>query len=148
MFLLGSLQLFGRENVSVHEFVNPGGRHFRSFNVASGECGISGHSDTWHGGEDTWYSRAETRAEWRTCHCPVCDHALGWQWRRSRDQSWPITAVCSGHELTPCPGLKKVPWTWSRWCSLPRIINEDIWTVFGTEFRYYIINNDQSQILR
>ena len=100
MFLTGSLQLFGRENVSVHEFGNPGGRHFRSFNVASGECGVSGHDDTWHGGDDTWYSRAKTRAEWRTCHCPVCDQALGWQWRRSCDLSGPITGQHSGHVIS------------------------------------------------
>ena len=43
---------------------------------------MTGHSDTWHGGEDTWYSDEETRVQWRTCHCPVCGQALGWQWTR------------------------------------------------------------------
>ena len=56
--------------------------------MARGECVVSGHSDTWHGGEDTWYSSRETRAQWRTCHCPVCDQALGWQWRTERGYDW------------------------------------------------------------
>ena len=68
-------KIFGRENVTVHEFVNPSNYHFRSFNVAQSTCEAQNH--TWHGGS-TWYPGLA----WRVCHCPVCGQALGWHWRQ------------------------------------------------------------------
>ena len=69
--------MFGRENVTVHEFSNPSNYHFRSFNLANATC-VADNDDTWHGG-DTWY----TGSRWRTCHCPICGQALGWQWSKN-----------------------------------------------------------------
>ena len=72
----GSLAMFGLSNVTVSEFVNPSGRHFRSFSLARSSCEGSGG---WTGG-DTWYPGHR----WRLCQCPVCGQAVGWQWRQWR----------------------------------------------------------------
>ena len=74
-YFTGMFRIFGKENVTVHEFVNPSNYHFRSFNVAQSTCEAQNH--TWHGGS-TWYPGLA----WRVCHCPVCGQALGWHWRQ------------------------------------------------------------------
>ena len=68
----GSLAMFGLSNVTVSEFINPSGRHFRSFSLSQSSC--QGGGD-WAGG-DTWYPGYR----WRLCLCPVCGQAVGWQW--------------------------------------------------------------------
>ena len=68
----GSLSMFGLSNVTVSEFINPSGRHFRSFSLIRSSC--QGGGD-WTGG-DTWYPGYR----WRLCHCPLCDQAVGWEW--------------------------------------------------------------------
>ena len=81
-----STGLFGLSNVTVSEFVNPSGRHFRSFSLARSSCQPRGD---WVGG-DTWYPGYS----WRICHCPACDQAVGWRWnkgwkgRQGLDQQW------------------------------------------------------------
>ena len=68
----GSLAMFGLSNVTVSEFVNPSGRHFRSFSLARSSCEAGGD---WVGG-DTWYPGHR----WRLCQCPGCGRPVGWQW--------------------------------------------------------------------
>ena len=72
------MNMFGRDNVTVHEFINPAQIHSRSINVREARCEAG--NDTWMGG-DTWYRGHE----WRVCRCPVCGQALGWQWRRKNE---------------------------------------------------------------
>lgn len=74
-YFTGMFEIFGKENVTVHEFVNPSNYHFRSFNVNQSTC--EAHNHTWHGGS-TWYPGMM----WRVCHCPVCGQAVGWEWRQ------------------------------------------------------------------
>jgi len=76
----GSLAMFGLSNVTVSEFVNPSGRHFRSFSLARSSCEAGGD---WVGGDSSWYPGTR----WRLCQCPVCGQAVGWQWRQSRTDS-------------------------------------------------------------
>ena len=79
----GSLAMFGLSNVTVSEFVNPSGRHFRSFSLARSSCEAGGG---WVDG-DTWYPGHR----WRLCHCPVCGQPVGWQWRQGRTDSSPAS---------------------------------------------------------
>ena len=70
----GSLAMFGQRNVTLSEFINPSGRHFRSFSLARSSCEADGG---WVGG-NTWYPGHR----WRLCQCPVCGQAVGWQWKQ------------------------------------------------------------------
>ena len=79
MIFAGSLALFGLSDVTVSEFVNPAGRHFRSFSLARSSCQPRGD---WVGG-DTWYPGYS----WRICHCPACNQAVGWRWRQGSQGS-------------------------------------------------------------
>ena len=69
-----SLPLFGLPNVTIQEFSNPQGVHFRVLGAGGARCRGEGG---WVGG-DTWYPGHQ----WRLCVCPVCGAAVGWQWRR------------------------------------------------------------------
>eukprot|EP00090_Calanus_glacialis_P007386 TRINITY_DN15831_c0_g1_i2.p1 TRINITY_DN15831_c0_g1~~TRINITY_DN15831_c0_g1_i2.p1 ORF type:complete len:353 (-),score=97.92 TRINITY_DN15831_c0_g1_i2:51-1109(-) len=69
------MQIFGQDNVTVNELVNPGNFHFRSFNVRNSSC--LAHQEGWQGG-DTWYPGHS----WRVCSCPSCGQAVGWQWAK------------------------------------------------------------------
>ena len=77
-----SLAMFGLTNVTVSEFVNPSGQHFRAFSLTESRCEAAG---PWEGG-DTWYPGHS----WRVCRCPVCGQAVGWQWRADgqRGHQW------------------------------------------------------------
>ena len=79
----GSLAKYGLSKVTVSEFVNPSGRHFRSVSLARSSCEAAGD---WVGG-DTWYPGHR----WRLCHCPVCGQPVGWQWRQWRLDSSPAS---------------------------------------------------------
>jgi len=76
------MELFGQNNTTVNELVNPGNFHFRSFNVKNSTC--IAKDKEWQGG-DTWYPGYS----WRVCYCPVCGQAVGWEWsRNNKDPDW------------------------------------------------------------
>jgi len=71
------LQLFGSDNVTVQEFVNPHNHHFHSVQVTSADM-TSLDQDEFIGG-DTWFPGFS----WKVGYCPICNQPLGWIWRKS-----------------------------------------------------------------